>query len=50
MNTNKRQFFKLLRKAAIPSDQPSKRTSKKPKTGGYTGKKTRSRKPEDTSR
>lgn len=40
MKTNKTRFFKLLKKAARPVDQPKQGKSRRA-SGGYTGKKTR---------
>lgn len=39
---NKSAFFKLLGKAAPPSEQPAKGTKPSRKRGGYAGKRTRS--------
>lgn len=39
--TNKSAFFKLLRKSAPPSEQPTKGTKATRKRGGYAGKRTR---------
>lgn len=45
MKTSKPQFFKLLRKACRPAEQP-KAGKSRPPSGGCSGKKTRQRKPE----